>query len=166
MPLIAETGTGDNTAANSYVTLAEARTLAAAMGITISGDDATADSQLSRAVTYLEGYRDRFQGHTSQGNAQPLAWPRRLAMVDNTEIPDDEIPLLLRKAQVAAAAVINGGVDLMPVDDGRFIVKEKVDVIETEYSEKLSERNAVVYPLINAYLKPLLVSDAGGWDRY
>lgn len=160
MPLTVETGSG-SASANSYVSLAEARTLAVALGVILSPVDADAESALARATTYLETFRDLFQGHRTNGNEQALAWPRKLAAINGAMLEEDAIPLLLKKAQVTAASLIGAGTDLFPVDDGKFITEDTVDVITTKYSEKLSRRGSHVdYPIVNAYLSPLLSDEA------
>ena len=135
MPLTVETGLGTLPGANSYVTLIEARALAATMGLSLPTLDADAETALSIATRWLEGFRGRWQGHASSGADQPLAWPRRLAQIEGQTIDDDAIPLLLKKAQVATAVESVAGTALFENTDGKFVISDKVDVLEKKWSE-------------------------------
>ncbi|MCW2763982.1 MAG: BcepGomr09 [Marmoricola sp.] len=163
MAIVVETGAGSDQTANSYVTLAEARTLAAAMGLTLPAVDADAEKAILGATRYLDGFRARFQGHTSNGAEQALTWPRRLVSIDGTTIDDDVIPLLVKKAQVAAAAEIGSGTNLFENTDGKFLKRDKTDVLESEWSEKIftTPDGKPAFPAIDGYLLPLLRDDAG-----
>lgn len=165
MALVVETGSGTNANVNSYLSLTDARALAASMGLSLYADDVAAEGALARAVTYIEGYREEFQGHPSEGISQPLSFPRKLVFINGVEFPTDEIPLVLKKAQVAAAALVSSGVELFVTDEGKFIVEETVDVITTKYSDKTIGRRTT-YPEIETYLRPLLADLQGEWRRF
>ena len=164
MALAIETGTGADQTANSYVTLAEARTLAASMGLTLPAVDADLETALATATRWLEGFRGRWQGHASNGLDQPLAWPRRLVQVAGVTIDDDLIPAMLKKAQVSVAVEYIAGAALFENTDGRFVKVDKVDVLQKEWSEKIftTPDGKPRFPAVDVYVKPLLI-DEQGW---
>lgn len=133
MALIIEDGTIVANA-QSYVTAAQARAFALSRGITLSADDAVVESQLIRAVDYLETYRDRYKGTLVSAGIQSLQWPRTGVIIDELyELPITTIPKELKQAQMALAMEVHGGIVLMPSSDGRVVKREKLDVIEREF---------------------------------
>lgn len=163
MAIVVETGTGADQTANSYVTLIEGRALAAAMGRSLFTLDADASDALASAARFLDGFRARFQGHATYGADQPLAWPRRLVQIEGQTIDEDAIPAMLKKAQVAAAAELSAGTSLFLNLDGKFLKRDKTDVLESEWSEKIftTPDGKPSFPAIDAYLLPLLRDDQG-----
>jgi hypothetical protein len=159
MPLIVETGTGVANA-NSYVDLIEGRALADSCGLVLPADDTACEIALAAAARYLEGFADRFQGYATNGLDQPLQWPRARVFVGAFESASDSIPNLLKSAQVAAASLIAGGEDLFPNSDGRFKKASKVDVIESEFSEKVfgTVDGLPRFGIVDTFLRPLLVA--------
>ena len=143
--------------ADSYATVAEARAYALSRGVTLSATDSVVEILLRKGSDFIESLEDRFKGDRTDP-AQPLAWPRAGVILFNAtdEAPDDEIPELLKRAQIQLAmdAV---DIDLQPTGSGREIIKTKVDVIETEYAKRgsgsilpeLNKAMAILQPLLN-----------------
>ncbi len=133
MALIVEDGSiVDN--ATSYISLADARTYAAARGLTLPADDAAAEAALVRAVDYMEAtYYGRWQGGIVAAE-QPRAWPRFPVVVENMIISASTIPAQLKAAQVEAAVAIGSGVDPLPSGTTAAVTREKVGALETEYA--------------------------------
>jgi len=155
MTIIAETGLVVANA-NSYVTLAEGRALAADMGFALPVDDVAAQNALKAAANYLEGLAGLYQGHSANGFEQPLQWPRNLVFIEGYEFPSDMIPKALKKAQVSAAfELIENGADLFQVADSN-VKRRKTDVLETEYFASKSS-TLIAFPRVAANLKPLLI---------
>src|SRR3990170_9131450 len=98
MAIIVEDGTGDEPNANSYITVAEARTYAESRGYTFPSVDADAEKYLIQANDYIESFRRQFWGSKTDPN-QPLQWPRYGAQVDGVDIASDVIPAVLKQAQ-------------------------------------------------------------------
>ena len=156
MTLIAETGTGANPLANSYLTLAEGRALAAEMGLALPVADLAAENALKAAMGYLEGLSGLYQGHSSNGFEQPLQWPRRLVFIEGYEYPEDMIPKALKKAQISTAfEVTENQVDLYQSADSN-VKRRKTDVLETEYFASKSS-TVIAFTRVAANLKPLLI---------
>lgn len=157
MALIVEDGTGvDN--ANTYQSRADLIAYAAARGVTLV-DDATTDILAIKAMDYIETFRGRFTG-TPVDDDQPLSWSRTSAYVYGRPISATAIPIQLKQAEAQLVIILFNGVDLMPVVDNTaaFVKREKVDVLEIEYSEsiKLAAGELPVMPQIDALLQPLL----------
>lgn len=114
--------------ANSYVSVAELEQYTTDRGIILLSD---ASQSLLKAMDYLEtlSYKGRKTERT-----QPLQWPRKGVVIDGYLVRDDEIPQLLKNAQMQLAVSIDQGVDPLETQE-QSVVREKVDVIEVEYSE-------------------------------
>jgi hypothetical protein len=164
MALIKEDGSIVSSA-NSYVTRAELIAYAIARGVTLADTDAT-DVLAIKAMDYLTMYDSKWAGDLVEPGVQTLAWPRTGAIPQGgkTAFPDDEIPGNIVKAQMELALVANSGVDLLPTTNPAtgFVTREKVDVIETEYSEAVALQTfgqLPKVPLVDALLAPWM---AGG----
>jgi hypothetical protein len=136
--------------ANSYVTVAELQAYAAARGITIELDE---EHLLIRAMDYIEslefiGYRVQFD--------QELSWPRQEVWIDGFPLAFNVIPKQLKNAQMSLALEIDAGLDPMQPAP-RKTIREKVDVIEVQYSESGSSQ-----PMARSYLIHLQKLLAGG----
>jgi hypothetical protein len=154
MAIVVETGSGDNSAANSYVTEAELTTYATDHGITIAG---TAATLLLNAMVSLD--TSNFKGFKVSAS-QPLQWPRSGVIVDGFTVGSDEIPNDLKNAQIVTALAVDQGNDPSAVIS-QGVKSKSVDVISIEYKD--GSVNRPFDPKINAYLSKLIVSGAGGF---
>jgi hypothetical protein len=163
--IIVEDGSGV-AGANSYCTGAYAREYAAAGGFTFPG---TADDALialcTQAILYLEMMEPRFKGRPVFVG-QPLAWPRRGVWFRNAELPFSTVPQRVVDAQVQLMIEAANGTVLLPTklpqqQGGGFITMEKVDVIETHYSEKLGTFSQPTFKAVEALLIPYLQPSFG-----
>lgn len=157
MALVVETGLLVP-AAVSYVTAAEARAYAAARGITLSASDAIVEPLLVQAMDYLDRYEDDYQG-SRVDVTQALPWPREGVYLLGELFASDAIPAALKKAQMQLAIDASNG-DLQPTGSGREIVRQKVDVIETEYAKTGSGSVTREFNKAFDILKPLLKTGA------
>lgn len=163
MALIVETG-AIVANANSYVTLADARAYALARGVVLDADDAVLEPYAFKAMDFLESLRAEYSG-SKISKSQRLQYPRKEVTVDGFDIDENEIPQVLKDAE---CQLIMDGVDfgdLAPNSDGLVIVREKVDVLETEYAP--SATGGVASPIFTkalALLAPLLGASAGGFQ--
>lgn len=162
MSLIVEDGTGLPDA-NSYCDLDEIRSYAADRGVALSSDDAIIIAFAIKATDYLESYAELFVGKPAN-LTQSLSWPRKWVMQDQSNpLPDDVIPQKLKDAESQLCIEQNNGVNLFPTTDpattGGFVVREKIDVIETQYSERISITGLPIMPAVDSLLQFLL------WNR-
>lgn len=150
--------------ANSYVDLAFARAYAGQYGLSLPADDDAASSALLNAERFLAGFESRFQGRRVDAD-QVLSWPRAGVVANGFPVDTDAIPIQVKHAQVEAAALITSGALTFNVRTGAFVTKKKVDVIETEYSEKVltTPDGNPQYPKIETLLSGFLVSTNGGY---
>jgi hypothetical protein len=163
MALVVEDGTivAD---ANTYINRAAIIAYAADRGVTLA-NDATTDTKIVKAMDYLALYDQQWKGEQVEYGVQTLAWPRKYVYIGTatTVFPDDEIPGQLVRAQAELVLQVNNGVNLLPTlsGDTAFVKREKVDVIETEYSEAMALKLAGLQPdmpLVDALLEPLFAT--------
>ena len=121
--------------ANSYVTAAELNAYVAARGAFLSGDNGSAEQVLLQAMDYVESLT--FIGF-KKTEGQALQWPRTGVVIDGYAFPDSAIPKELKAGQIQVAISIDAGVNPLSTL-GRETKREKVDVIEVEYSDSASE---------------------------
>jgi hypothetical protein len=163
--LIIEDGT--NVAnANSYVTLTEFRAYALARGITLSLVDATDDAIMYKAMDYIETRLKEAQGMRAFVD-QVLEWPRaeidyydtELGYVASTtygimincmRVDIDFIPTQLKTIQMQVGLAIQAGVDFANYsEEQKFVIEEKVAVIQQKYSDKFGMSGNVSISSIN-----------------
>lgn len=157
MALVIEDGTGLSNA-TSYVTLTEARTFANQRGVTLPVLDSEVEVLAIKAIDFLEAQRAFYSGQ-KVSKSQSLQWPRTGATLEGSEISEDEIPQDLKFAQ--NQLIIEGfqGSDLQPNFSGREVIKEKVDVIEVQYSSSKGGTNQPSFTKVLSYLEPLFSSE-------
>ena len=140
---------GSNVAnANSYVSLTDLRSYALARGVTLSAVDATLESQVFKAMDYIESFRSRFQGVKSYQSPtyvspQLLQFPRsefkdsQLGIyIDCNRIDFDVIPTELINIECQCVMAINAGVNFANFTQSQqFVIKEKIGPLETEYAK-------------------------------
>lgn len=179
MALVIETGS-IVAGAESYISAADCDTYFANRSQALwTGATAVKEAALRKAATYLDGhYRKRFKGQKVYPITQPMEWPRVGVRVVDTPQPyydvppsfyDSQysgflaittIPQRLKDAQCELALRALSG-DLA-VDGASNIVREKVDVLETEYAKgtvKGQKQYQIIDQLLSDYLKPLGCSD-------
>lgn len=132
MALIVENGTGVANA-NTYVSDAMFVDYAALRGITIPATSSAREPLLIKAMDYIEGFRDQFQGDKSSF-LQALQWPRYAVYIDDYDIGSNVIPVELKNAQIESAILVNTTA-LLKSGDIKNVQKEKVDVLEISYYE-------------------------------
>tara|TARA_R110000764_G_scaffold232802_1_gene325414 strand:+ start:1187 stop:1681 length:495 start_codon:yes stop_codon:yes gene_type:complete len=118
--------------ANSYVTDAEALVIADNLSIDLPSDPAEREKALKQGTWYIQG--KCFKGDYVEA-LQPVAFPRSNMYINGFEFPNDDIPVQVKNAQVAAASGYFLGANTAVVNDGKEIKKEKIDVLVVEYFE-------------------------------
>lgn len=168
---------GTNVAqANSWLSVADARTYALNRGIdlTTGTPDDTVAAWLIRAADWLNGKRDAYKGIKTFPTGT-MQWPRTGAYIDPPALWDaNSIPPELIAAQAQLVIALKAGIPLdSPVIGGVLpIIREKVDVLETEYATPamLGAMGGVDWasdsmPAVDALLAPLL-DDVSGFRVY
>jgi len=161
MTLIIEDGT-NVAGANSYATLTTIRAYAVARGVTtLSAVDATLEAQVMKAMDYIEAQRSKYQGEQTYKTAtvaQALQWPRKNVLIDCIALDDATIPQELIDAEGELTIQIAAGVELYPTTTGNFVIREKIDVIDTSYSEKIGTSSQPNLPSVDRLLDVLFSS--------
>ena len=122
-------------AANSYVSVSDTRTFAAARGITLPATDAAVEVLLVKALDYIEALRAEFKGSKLSAD-QALQWPRQGVFVDGFAVAPTTIPAVLPKAQAQLACDTYELGTLTPIGDGRVVVEERVEgAVDIKYAD-------------------------------
>jgi hypothetical protein len=92
------------------------------------------------------------------------AFPRSELIVNSVLVPDDVIPDAIKKAEMQMAIEIDKGNDpFQAVTRDNLVIREKVDVIEVQYSDRSSAPQTTIIRSVMPLLKNYLVS-AGGLE--
>lgn len=139
MTLIVEDGTGLPNA-DSYVSVADARTYAANYGYTLPADDAAVEVLLRQATRFmLTAYGALWQGARAVAG-QRLDWPRTGVTAYGQDVPSNIVPGDVRDACALLGVKAQAG-PLLP-DGGPLVKREKVGPIETEYDNEYGRPTA------------------------
>lgn len=161
MPVIVEDGT-NVPAANSYVSLAEARAYAGLRGLNLPVSDIELSSLLVRSTDYLDTFK--YKGAKTSAS-QSLEWPRSRVYLLNPGycnsgelLPSDSIPQKLKSAQIEAAIGLFSGINPMANFDGSAqIIEEQIDVLKVRYANPVEgDINRPVITAVEALLIDLL----------
>lgn len=155
MPLIVETGAIVPNA-DSYVSLADARALAAKYGLELPADDTAAEAALRNGATYVGLAEPQMCGRRVSAG-QSLAYPRTGATLYGFTVADTVIPPQLIRAQVIAAVTYGAGTEVRANSDGRSVQTERVEgaVTVTYFNNGNSGATTAITAADDA-LRPLL----------
>lgn len=139
--------------ANAYASVETVRAFALARGVNLPADDSGVEVLIIKGMDYLEANIDEYCGFPTD-DAQFLSFPR-----DGQPVPRKLIEALGHLVIIAST-----GVDLMPNDlQTPFIIREKLDVIETEYAKPTagSNGNRPHFPIVDNLLASLICGNGG-----
>ncbi len=162
MALVVELGTGDPLS-DSYVSLIDARAIAANYGYSLPVDDTEAEVALRQGAQYVDLQEACFGGKRLV-DGQGLAWPRTTTVNKyGFVIEVGTMPPQLKQAQVAAAAEYGAGTDVRATDDGKAIASEEVTgaVAVSYFDNGVTGGSVTITKSLDA-LKPLMVNCSGG----
>lgn len=165
MALIVEDGTVVANA-NTFATVEQARDFAAERGVTLPAADDDVEVLLIKAGDYLNSLEQQYSGSRMQPLLQGMCYPRTGSTMFTAPFPNDEIPVLLIKAQCQLCLEVNSGVQLFPSHEAGagVIKKDKTGPLETEYFEGASvSLTSPLLTAVNGFLSPLL-SRSGGYS--
>lgn len=154
MALVVEDGTG-KVDAESYISLADAGTRHTNLGNTAwTGTDAAKEAALRRATQFmLQRFRTRWKG-VRISSTQALDWPRSvLEAVDGWYLESDTVPTDV--ANACADLALKALSETLNEDLTRGVVRDKVDVLESEYDRYSPQ--AKRYVAIDQMLAPYLM---------
>lgn len=161
MPLIVEDGS-IVAGADSYVSLSDARALAAKYGWELPADDTEAEQALRNGAGYV-GLKEPAMCGSRVSAAQELAYPRRNVTLYGFPVPADGIPAQVIRAQVAAAVEYGAGTDVRGASDGRAVSLERVEgAVTVEYFNNGNNGSTVEITAALDALAPLLCGANNG----
>jgi hypothetical protein len=152
--------------ADSFVSLADARVKADALGLVLSTDDTKADQTLRNGARYVCSLEPSLQGSRVSAD-QSLCYPRTGVTRHGYEVADDAIPDEVICAQIEAAAAIEGGTDPYPVDEGKEIASEEVTgAVKVSYFEGGKTDSNVTITSATNCLYPLTLRAIGRGGKF
>jgi len=154
MALVVEDGSGIANA-DSYISLADARTLLNNLGQDLDLVDATAEQQLRLAKDYVDSFRDKFKGYKGT-REQSLQFPRHNVYIDGWLFPSDQVPTEIKEAQAIAAYEVAQGETLQSTGSGRKVQSEKLDVLEISYFKNSATESSKIYKRVIDKLKAFM----------
>ena len=161
MALVVETG-AVVPGADSYVSLANARALAASYGLTLPADNAEAEAALRNGAVYV-GLQEPSMCGRRVSAAQSLAYPRQGVSLYGFALASDVITPQIIHAQVVAAVEYGAGTDVRASSDGRVTETERVEgaVTVSYFNNGATGATTTITAALDA-LRPLLCGSVNG----
>lgn len=155
MALIVEDG-GIVPNADSYVSLADARAMAAKFGLTLPVGDIEAEAALRNGAVYV-GLQEPMLCGARVSPLQELSFPRQGVTLYGYPVAADSIPAQVIRAQVIAAVEYGNGTDVRASTDGRVTSMERVEgAVTVQYFNNGATGAATVITAAIDALRPLL----------
>lgn len=152
MALVVTPGATD---ADSYATVAEADSWHTAMGnVAWTGDDAAKEQALRRAAIWMDAeYFSLYSGAPSS-STQALEWPRSGVSYRGLDVSDTVVPAQIKRAQMEAALleIITPGGLISEPETQQSVIREKIDVIEVQYSDPVGVAASSAVRSVSAHL--------------
>ena len=161
MALVVEDGSV-TPGADSYVSLANARALAASYGLALPADDIAAEAALRNGAIYV-GLQEPSMCGRRVSASQSLAYPRQGVSLDGFALASDVIPPQIIHAQVVAAVEYGAGTDVRASSDGRVTETERVEgaVTVSYFNNGATGATTTITAAMDA-LRPLLCGSVNG----
>lgn len=153
--LIVEDGTIVS-GADSFVSLVDARALAARFGLTLPVDDVEAEAALRNGAVYI-GLQEPMMCGSRVSPLQELSFPRQGVTLYGYPVAPGSTPAQVIRAQVIAAVEYGNGTDVRASTDGRATSMERVEgaVTVQYFNNGATGATTVITAAIDA-LRPLL----------
>ena len=161
MALVVEDGSV-TPGADSYVSLADARALAASYGLDLPADNTAAEAALRNGAVYV-GLQEPFMCGRRVSASQSLAYPRQGVSLYGFTLASDVIPPQIVHAQVVAAVEYGVGTDVRASSDGRVTETERVEgaVTVSYFNNGATGATTTITAALDA-LRPLLCGSVNG----
>lgn len=142
--------------ADSYVSLADARALAAKFSLNLPADDTDAEAALRNGAVYVDLQEPMMCGRRVSAS-QSLAFPRSGIKLFGFDVARGVIPSQVIRAQVIAAAEYATGAAVRGSSDGRAVASERVEgAVAVSYFNNGSNGSTVTITAAIDALRPLL----------
>lgn len=161
MALIVEDGSGKSDA-DSYVSLADARELAAKFGMTLPLEDDEAEAALRNGALYVDLQEPAMCGRRVSPT-QSMAFPRTGLRLFGFDVSRTSIPSQVIRAQVIAAVEYGKGTDVRASSDGRSTSMERVEgAVTVQYFDNGANGSTTTITAAMDALRPLLCGSNNG----
>lgn len=161
MPLIVQDPTNPTEEANSYVDLADARTIAESMAVELPADDTEAEKAIIKGTQYINSFESRVDGKR-KSPVQSTLYPRTDATQNCEPIADNIIPYSIKKACIVAAGFYGSGTDMFGgVDTGKSIASEKLGPMERSYFNNGSTSSSIKSEQIDSLMSQFMCNSFG-----
>lgn len=148
--------------ADSYISLTDARALAAKFGLTLPTDDTAAEAALRNGAAYV-GLQEPAMCGTRVSAAQELSYPRQGVTLYGYDVGITTIPSQVIRAQVMAAVEYGNGTDVRASSDGRAASMERVEgAVTVQYFNNGATGTTVTITAAIDALRPLLCGANNG----
>lgn len=143
--------------ADSFASASELATYAANYGLSIPATESAQEVLLRRAAVAMNALG--WKGERVSAS-QALAWPRMYVIAHGYSVDSGAIPDAIKHGQMALAAEIYADDQDPPEEKTGAVIREKVDVIETEYAQARVSRAAPKYAS-TGHFAPYLLGNGG-----
>lgn len=152
--------------ANSFLSLADARTLAESLGITLPVDNDKANEALVQGGVYVNNQEGGLQG-VRVSIDQTMCYPREGVVKYGFDVPNDSIPDEIKCSQVHAASQIGAGVNPYSNDAGKEVASQTVvgAVARTFFESGKTNSNISLTESLNC-LHPLTMLAIGSGNQF
>lgn len=161
MALVVETG-NIVPGADSYISLSDARTLAAKYGYDLPADDTEAEAALRNGAMYI-GLQEPVMCGRRVSSAQSLAFPRTGISLYGFPVASNVIPEQVKLAQVIAGVEYGSGAVVRGSTDGRVTTMERVEgAVTVQYANNGNTGASITITAAMDALRPLLCGANNG----
>lgn len=148
--------------ADSYVSLADARELAAKFGMVLPVDDDEAEAALRNGALYIDLQEPAMCGRRVS-STQSMAFPRTGIRLFGFDVSRTTIPSQVIRAQVIASVEYGKGTDVRASSDGRSTSMERVEgAVTVQYFDNGANGSTTTITAAMDALRPLLCGSNNG----
>lgn len=150
--------------ADSYLSLADARTMAAKYGYVLPEGDAEAEAALRNGAIYV-GLQEPALCGKRVSAAQSLSFPRTGISLYGFPVANNVIPDQVKLAQLIAGAEYGSGAAVRASSDGRVTTMERVEgAVTVQYANNGNTGATINITAAMDALRPLLCGDTSGFS--
>lgn len=161
MALVVETG-NIVPGADSYISLSDARALAAKYGYALPADDTEAEAALRNGAMYV-GLQEPAMCGRRVSAAQSLSFPRTGISLYGFPVANNVVPDQIKLAQLIAGVEYGSGADVRASSDGRVTTMERVEgAVTVQYADNGNTGATITITAAMDALRPLLCGANNG----
>ena len=161
MALVVETG-NIVPGADSYISLSDARALAAKYGYVQPADDTEAEAALRNGAMYV-GLQEPAMCGRRVSASQSLSVPRTGISLYGFPVANNVIPDQVKLAQLIAGVEYGNGADVRASSDGRITTMERVEgAVTVQYADNGNTGATITITAAMDALRPLLCGANNG----